>query len=99
MTRVQCGTVNTTDPQENWRTPFIDCLTHWSLTTPATVFQRQQTTIRSQPFRLINGDNFTKEGPDKIQRRCVLGPITTAIIAEAHEGIAGGHFVANITLH
>ena len=27
------------------------------------------------------------------------GPITTAIIAEAHEGIAGGHFSANITLH
>jgi hypothetical protein len=34
-----------------------------------------------------------------MKRRCVSGPITEAIIAEAHEGIAGGHFAANITLH
>ena len=34
-----------------------------------------------------------------IQRTCVAGPITTAIIAEAHEGIAEGHFSANITLY
>lgn len=40
-----------------------------------------------------------KEGPDGIRRRCVAGPLTTAIIAEAHEGIAGGHFFANLTLH
>ena len=33
-----------------------------------------------------------KENPDGIRRTCVAGPITTAIIAEAHEGIAGGHF-------
>ena len=34
-----------------------------------------------------------------MKRRCVSGSITEAIIAEAYEGIAGGHFAANITLH
>ena len=34
-----------------------------------------------------------------MKRRCVSGPITKAIFAKAHEGIAGGHFAANITLH
>ena len=34
-----------------------------------------------------------------MESRCVSGPITEAIITEAHEGIAGGHFAENITLH
>ena len=97
-TKIQCGAI-TTDPQEDWRTPFIDYLSHGRLTTPATLTQRQQIAIRSRPFQLVNGDKLIKEGADGMKRRCVSGPITEAIIAEAHEGIAGGHFAANITLH
>ena len=40
-----------------------------------------------------------KLGRDGIQRVCVAEPMSQAIIAEAHEGLAGGHFGANITLH
>ena len=29
----------------------------------------------------------------------MVGPLTTAIIKEAHEGVAGGHFSTNLTLH
>lgn len=40
-----------------------------------------------------------KEEPDGIQRKCMAWPFTRAIIAKAHEGVAGGHFFANHTLH
>jgi hypothetical protein len=97
-TKIQCGAI-TTDPQEDWRTPFIDYLSHGRLTTPATTSQRQQISIRSRPFKLINGEQLIKEGADGIKRRCLSGPITEAIIAEAHEGIAREHFAENITIH
>jgi hypothetical protein len=97
-TKIQCGAI-TTNPQVDWRTPFIDYLSHGRLTTPATTSQRQQIAIRSRPFQLIHGDQLIKERADGMKMRCVSGPITEAIIAEAHEGIAGGYFAANITLH
>lgn len=34
-----------------------------------------------------------KEGLDGIQRKCVAGPLTIAVIAKAHKGVAGGHFL------
>ena len=69
------------------------------MTTPATISQRQQIAIRSGPFLLINGDQLIRERAYGMESRCVSGPITEAIITEAHEGIAGGHFAENITLH
>jgi hypothetical protein len=54
----------TTDPQEDWRIPFIDCLSHRRLITPAIVSQRQQIAIRSRHFQLVNGDQFIEEGAD-----------------------------------
>ena len=38
-TKIQCGAIST-DPQEDWRTSFIDYLSHGRLTTPATISQR-----------------------------------------------------------
>jgi len=35
---------------------------------------------------------------DSLPRICVAGPITKAIIAEAHGGLAGGHFSSTITI-
>lgn len=40
-----------------------------------------------------------KERLDRIRRKCVAWPITTAIIAEVHEIIAEGQFSANLTLY
>jgi hypothetical protein len=87
------------DEGHDWRMPFIDYLTHDRLTTEASTTQRQQIAIHSRPFILNQNGTLIKEGPDGIRRTCVAGPVTTAIIAEAHEGIAGGHFSAKITLH
>ena len=97
-TKIQCGTI-TTDPQEDWRTSFIDYLSYERLTTPTTFSQKQQNAIRSRHFQLVKGGKLIKEGPDGMKRRCVSGPIIEAIIAKAHEGTAGGHFAANITLY
>jgi hypothetical protein len=42
--------MSTTDPQEDWRSQFIDYLSHERLTTPAIVFQRQQIVLRCKHF-------------------------------------------------
>jgi hypothetical protein len=96
-TNIQCGAI-AIHPQEDWRTSFIDYLSHENLTTPATISQRQQIAIRSRHFQLINGDQLIKK-TDELKQRYVSGPITEAITAEADENIAGGHFAANITVH
>jgi len=36
---------------------------------------------------------------DSLPRICVARPITKAIIAKAHGGLAGGHLSSTITLH
>lgn len=55
--------------------------------------------IRSHPYMLTHREELIKERPSNIQRKRIVGPITIAIIVEAHEGIIGGHFSTNITLH
>lgn len=80
-------------------TQFIVYLSHGRLTTQATLSQRQQIVIRSRSLQLVYGDKLIKEEAKGIKHRSVFGPITEAIIPEAHKGIAGGHFVANMTLH
>jgi hypothetical protein len=97
---IECTTITAKEGNEqDWRTPYIDYLKHGRLTTEASTTQRQQIEIRSRPFMLNQNGTLIIEGPDDIQRTCVAGPVTTAIIAEAHEGIVGGHFSAKITLH
>ena len=97
---VGCTTITAKrENEQDWRTPYIDYLKHGRLTTEASTTQRQQIAIRSRPFMLNQNGTLIKEGPDGMRRTCVAGPVTTAIIAEAHEGIAGGHFSARITLH
>jgi hypothetical protein len=36
-------------------------------------------------------------GPDEILRRCIMEAEIPLILAEAHEGIAGGHYVGKAT--
>ena len=82
----------------NWRTPYIDYLLNGHLTQEATTSERQQIAIRRRPYTIMN-HTLMKLGPDGIQRVCVAEPMSQAIIAEAHKGLAGGHFGTNITLH
>lgn len=55
--------------------------------------------IRSHAYMLTHSGILIKEGQNCIQRTCVAGPITTAIIVEAYERIVGWQFLTNITLH
>ena len=98
--KIQINTITIEEKEEqDWKTPFIDYLTHGRLTTEASTTQRQQIAIRIRPYMLNHNGTLIKEGPDGIWRTCVAGPITTAIIAKVHERIVGGHFSTNITLH
>jgi hypothetical protein len=36
-------------------------------------------------------------GPDEVLRRCIMEEEIPLILAEAHEGIAGGHYVGKST--
>jgi hypothetical protein len=52
--------------------------------------------VRSADFSLIEGQLY-KMGPDEILRRCVMEAERPLILSEAHEGIAGGHYVGKAT--
>jgi hypothetical protein len=52
--------------------------------------------VRAADFSLIAGQIYNM-GPDEILRRCVMEAERLLILAEAHEGIAGGHYVGKPT--
>jgi hypothetical protein len=56
-----------------------------------TVIQKKQLVVCTGDFQLIDGQLY-KMGPNEILRRCVMESEIPLILAEAHEGIAGGHY-------
>jgi hypothetical protein len=52
--------------------------------------------VKAVDYQLIAG-NLYKLGVDGILRRCVLEHERPMILSEAHEGIAGGHYVGKAT--
>jgi transposase InsO family protein len=52
--------------------------------------------VRAADFSLIDGHLY-KMGPDEILRRCVMEVERLLILAESHEGIAGGHYAGKET--
>ena len=57
-----------------------------------TTQQKKQLVVRAADFTLIAGQLY-KMGPDEILRRCVLEHEKQLILAEAHSGAVGGHYV------
>jgi hypothetical protein len=55
------------------------------------VILKKQLVVRATDFQLIPGQLYNM-GPDEILRRCVMDSKRPLIFAEAHEGIAGGHY-------
>ena len=58
--------------------------------------QRRKFALKSKPFLVIVGALYRK-GIDQIIRRCVPEEEQKAVLQEAHQGIAGGHFCGKIT--
>ena len=56
-----------------------------------TTQQKKQLVVRAADFTLIAGQLY-KMGPDEILHRCVLEHEKPLILAEAHFGVAGGHY-------
>jgi hypothetical protein len=63
-----------------------------------TIPQKKQLVVRAAYFSLIVG-HLHKMGPDEILRRCVMETEHPLILAEAHEGITGGHYAGKATAH
>jgi hypothetical protein len=61
-----------------------------------TIPQKKQLVVCAADFSLIVGQLY-KMGPDEILRRCVMEAERPLILAEAHEGIAGGHYAGKET--
>jgi hypothetical protein len=62
------------------------------------VAQKKQLVVKATDYQLIVG-NLYKLGADGILRRCVLEHERHMILSEAHEGVAGGHYVGKVTTH
>jgi hypothetical protein len=62
-----------------------------------TVVWKKQLVVRVVDFSLIVGQLY-KMGPDEILRRCVMEGEIPMILAEAHEGIVGGHYAGKETM-
>jgi hypothetical protein len=61
-----------------------------------TVIQKKQLVVHASDFQLIAGQLY-KIRPGEILRRCVMEEEIPLILAEAHEGIAGGHYAGKET--
>ena len=61
-----------------------------------TISQKKQLVVHVAYFSLIAGQLY-KMGPDEILRRCVMETESLMILAEGHEGIAGGHYAGKET--
>ena len=62
-----------------------------------TISQKKQLVVCVADFSLI-ARHLYKMGPDEILRRCVMEVERPLILAEAHEGIAGGHYAGRETV-
>jgi hypothetical protein len=62
-----------------------------------TVIQKKQLVVHAIDFSLVAGQLY-KMGPNVILRRCVMEAERPLILAEAHEGIVGGHYVGKATM-
>ena len=60
-----------------------------------TITQKKHLVVRIADFSLIAGKLY-KMGPDEILRRCVMEAEQPLILAEAHEGITGGHYARRV---
>jgi hypothetical protein len=58
--------------------------------------QKNNMVVRDENYQLIVGHLY-KLGVDNILRRCVMKHEHPIILAEAHEGIVGGHYVGKDT--
>jgi hypothetical protein len=61
------------------------------------VIQKKQLVVCASYFQLIVGQLY-KMGPDEILMRCIMKEERPLILAEAHEGITGGHYVGKETM-
>jgi hypothetical protein len=63
-----------------------------------TITQKKQLVVRTAEISLIDGQLYNM-GPGDILRRCVMEEKRELILAEAHEGITGGHYARKETTH
>jgi hypothetical protein len=63
-----------------------------------TIIQKKQLVVHAANFSRIT-EQLYNMGPDEIPRRCVMEAERPLVLAEAHEGIAGGHYAGKETMN
>jgi hypothetical protein len=70
---------------------IIQYLSTWTTPQEFNTVHKKNMVVRAVEYQLIAGHLY-KMGVDNILRRCVLEHERPRILAEAHDGIAGGHY-------
>lgn len=76
------------DPQGDWRTPYLDCLIQEVL--PDDKMEARQLTCRAKSFVIIEGELY-KKSPTKILQRCIPIEQGRKLLRDVHGGVCGHH--------
>ena len=80
----------------DWYDEMLYFLTTGTFPDNRTRDQRKRLALRSRTFMVIAGQLY-KMGIDQVMRRCVRPHEQEAVLAEAHQGVCGGHFSGETT--
>jgi hypothetical protein len=83
---------------DEYLTNIIQYLSTWTTPQEYNTTHKKNLVVWAAHYQLIAGHLY-KMGTYSILRRCVLEHERSRILAEAHEGIAGGHYACKDTTH
>jgi hypothetical protein len=76
------------DPQADWRTPYLDCLLRELL--PADKIEARCLACRTKSFAIVNGELY-KKSHTKILQHCIPTEQGRKLLNDIHGGVCGHH--------
>jgi hypothetical protein len=82
---------------DEYFTYIVEYLSEWVAPQEFSTVQKKKLVVIAADYQLIR-EHLYKMGTNNISRRCVLEHERPRILAEAHEGIDGGHYARKDTM-